>query len=264
VAKSASGKWVSRVGATGGGKAYKKSRPGNYYGVLVLIVVLGLLAAVWARYDYQHPTKAKGATPPDIGATWYAGLSTQVCGVTLPNLTPDPSTNGGFIVQAANVLKVSPISAADSGNNATLSQFSDEYPGLTLSSSELAIPTSKGLADAKTTYKNGAACPSTSKYAGQTGKVVYAYWSSFSQKKPKTTTNPAAIKFSEYMRVTMAFEPTGVIPTSPSTATIDAMVQDNSSTTTTTQAVAPTTTTTVAGATTTTTVATTTTTTPKG
>jgi hypothetical protein len=260
VAKSASGKWVSRVGATGGGKAYKKSRPGNYYGVLAVIVVLGLLAAVLARYDYQHPAKAKHATAPAIGTTWYAGLSIQACGETLPYLTPDPTTTGGFTVLADNVIKISPTTAADAGNNATVSQFSDEFPGLTTSSSVLAVPTSKGAADTATTYHNGTACPAKTKYAGQTGKIEYAYWTSIAQKKPTITTNSTTIKFSEYLRLTLAFEPAGVTPTPPTAATEDAMLKVASTTTTTTTTVTPTTTTTVKGATTTTTVPTTTTT----
>jgi hypothetical protein len=244
---------VSRVGATGGGKAYKKSRPGNYYGVLAVIVVLGLLSAVVARYDYQHPTKAKHAIAPAIGTTWYAGLSIQACGTTLPDLVPDPITAGGFIVKIANVVEISPTTAADAGANATLSQFADEYPGLIASTNELAVPNGKGQAVAKTTYRNGQACPSTSKYAGQTGKVTYAYWSSIAQKKPTITTNPTTIKFKEYMRITMAFEPTGVTPTAPSAKTVDAMVVAGSSATTTTSLAPATTTTTTGGATTTTT-----------
>jgi hypothetical protein len=265
VAKSASGKWVSRVGATGGGKAYKKSRPGNYYGVLVVIVVLGLLSAVLARYDYQHPAKAVHATAPAIGTTWYAGLSIQACGETLPNLTPDPTTKGGFSVLADNVIKISPATAADAGNNATVSQFADEFPGLTASSGELAVPTSKGQPDTATTYRNGTVCPAKTKDAGQTGKIEYAYWTSIAQKKPTITTNSTTIKFSEYMRLTMAFEPTGVTPTPPTAATEDAMLKVASTTTTTT--VAPTTTTTLKGATTSTTTTTiplATTTTTKG
>jgi hypothetical protein len=250
---------VSRVGATGGGKAYKKSRPGNYYGVIVVIVVLGLLSAVLARYDYQHPGKAKHAVAPAIGTTWYAGLSIQACGVTLPDLVPDPTSAGGFVIQTDNVIRISPTSAADAGANATLSQFSDEFPGLISSSNELAVPLASGQPNPKTTYKNGQDCPSTSKYAGQPGKVVYAYWSSISQKKPTITTDSTSIKFKEYMRVTMAFEPTGVTPTAPSAATVDAMVKSGTTVTTTT--LAPVTTTTVAGPTTTTTTAPTTTTT---
>jgi hypothetical protein len=255
VAKSASGKWVSRVGATGGGKAYKKSRPSNYYGVLAVIVVLGLLAAILARYDYQHPAKAPHAIAPAIGTTWYAGLSIQACGETLPYLTPDPTTTGGFSVLADNVIKISPATAADAGNNATVSQFSDEFPGLTTSSSVLAVPNTKGAANIATTYHNGTACPAKSKYAGQTGKIEYAYWSSIAQKTPTITTNSTSIKFSEYMRLTMAFEPKGVTPTPPTAVTEDAMLKAAAASTTTTQTIViPTTTTTVKGATTTTTV----------
>ncbi|MGA2295670.1 MAG: hypothetical protein ABSG24_10690 [Acidimicrobiales bacterium] len=259
MAKSASGKWVSRVGATGGGKAYKKTRPGNYYGVLALIVIFGLLAAVWARYDYQHPAKALHATAPAIGTTWYAALSIQACGATLPYLTSNASSSvTGFAVLADNVIRISPTSAADAGNNATVSQFADEYPGLTASSGEIAVPTAKDAVDAATTYHNGAACAAKTKYAGQTGKIEFAYWKTISQVKPTITTNPAAIKFGEYMRVTMAFEPTGVTPTAPSTATVDEMVKLGTTATTTTTLATTTTTT----ATTTTTKAGTTTTTP--
>jgi hypothetical protein len=264
VAKSASGKWVSRVGATGGGKAYKKSRPGNYYGALAVIVVLGLTSTLFARYEYQNPTKATKGTAPIIGTTWYAALSVEACGTTLPYLNADPTYKGGFTVQAADVVKISPVSAADSGNNATLSQFALEYPGLTASSSQLAIPTATGLANPKTSYKNGDVCPSSSKYTGQKGQVSYAYWSSFGQKKPTITTNPASIKFVKYMRITMAFEPKGVTPRAPRQATINAMVQlGQAGTTTTTAPTAPTTTVPAktGGSTTT---STTTTTAPKG
>jgi hypothetical protein len=262
VAKSASGKWVSRVGATGGGKAYKKARPGNYYGVLALIVILGLLSAVLARYDYQHPAKAAGAVAPAVGTTWYAALSVQVCGQALPALSPDPTTVGGFHVLADDVIKLDPTSAADSGNNATLSQFSDEYPALITSSSELAVPNKSGQPDTATTYRNGDNCPAKSKYAGQPGKVVFAYWPSLSTTKPTITTNSASIKFDDYMRVVMAFEPTGVTPVSPSPTTVDAMDKliITPTTTTTSTLVVPTTTTTTSGTTTTTTAPTTTTT----
>lgn len=255
MAKSAAGKWVSRVGASGGGKAYKKSRPSNYYGALVLIVVLGLFAAIYSRYEYQHPAAANGGTPPAIGTTWYAGLSVEACGKTLPFLNPDPTFKGGFIVQAANVIKVSPVSAADSGNNATLSQFAAEYPGLIASSTELAIPTATGTANAATTYRNGQTCPSTSKYPGQSGQISYAYWTSFGQKKPVITTDPSSIKFAQYLRVTMAFDPKGVTPKPPQQATVNAMFTAAQTTTTTAPAttltIAPATTTTLKGATTT-------------
>lgn len=252
MAKSAAGKWVSRVGASGGGKAYKKSRPGNYYGALVVIVVLGLASTVFARYDYQHPASAASGSPPRIGTTWYAALSIEVCGKSQPFLAANPSGTGGFTVQPADVIRIKPVSAADSGDHATLSQFAAEYPGLIASSTELAIPSATGAA---TTLRNGQACPSTSKYPGQTGKISYAYWT-FGQSKPIVTTNPASIKFSQYLHVTMAFNPTGVTPAAPQQVTVNAMTLDATTPATTTTSPVLSTTTTVKGAATTTTVAT--------
>jgi hypothetical protein len=254
VAKSATGKWVSRVGSSGGGKAYKKARPSNYYGILIVIVVLGLVATVLARYDYQHPSKAARGGPPAIGTTWYGALSVQTCGKTLPYLTADPTNSGGFKVQTDDVIKLDPVSDADSGTNATLAQFANEYPGLIASSVELAIPSSKETMDAATTYRNGETCPSTSKYAGQTGVVEYAYWSSLSQTTPTITTSPGSIKFGQYLRVTLAFDPKGVTPAPPSQTTVDEMsaLIISSATATTTTTVPATTTTTSLKTTTTT------------
>ena len=255
MAKSTSGKWVSRVGAAGGGKTYQKSRPGNYYGVLAVIVVLGLALTVYSRFEYQNPVKKHStAVAPKIGTTLYAGLSIQYCGQKLAYLNTDPTFKGGFTVQNDNVIKLTPASAADAGNNATLKQFAAEYPGLVVSSSELGVPTATGVANPKTTYKNGATCSAKSKYPGKKGKVVYAYWTTLAQKKPTITTNPAKIKFVNDLRVTMAFEPTGVTPSAPTTTTVDAMFAAAITSTTTTVATtttAPTTTTTASTTTTT-------------
>ena len=274
MAKSATGRWVSRVGASGGGKAYKKTRPGNFYGALAVIVILGLVATVFARYEYQHPAKHPAGVQPKIGTTWYAALSIQACGKNLPYLSTDTALKAqGMYVLAADVLKISPVSSADSGNNATLSQFGAEYPGLIISSSQMDVPKNEnGTANPATSYTNGQSCPSGkgTLYPGQAGKVSYAYWTTFGQKKPKITTNPASIKFAPDIRITMAFDPANVTPRPPSTQTDDAMVADGTSVTpTTTVTTPPVTTTTRPGTTTTkpsttTTAPSTTTTAPKG
>jgi hypothetical protein len=251
VAKSATGRWVSRVGASGGGKAYKKTRPGNFYGALVVIVILGLVATVFARYEYQHPAKNPAGVAPKIGTTWYAALSIQACGKYLPYLSTDTALKAqGMYALPADVLKISPASAADSGNNATLAQFANEYPGLIISTSQLQVPKNDlGVANPKTSYTNGQTCPSGKgdKYPGQVGKVSYAYWTTFGA-KPVITTNPATIKFAPDLRVSMAFDPAGVKPLVPREQTVKSMVADGTtvtSTTTVTSPPVPTTTTTV-------------------
>jgi hypothetical protein len=263
------GKWVSRVGAAGGGKSYQKTRPTNYYALLIVIVALGLLSVVLSRYDYQHPAAATvtSGTPPAVGTTWYAGVNVEVCGVALSPLAANTSTTSGLTMKANNVLQISPLSAADSGSHATLGQFGAEYPGLILNSSEIGIPTAAGTPNPATTYHNGELCPSNSKYPKQAGRVVYAYWPNLSSSKPVLTTNPSSIKLTQYLRVTLAFDPQNVTPAAPSKTTVNAMVVDQASvgTTTTTAPVTTTTTgttTTTAPPTTTTTTGTTTTTAP--
>ncbi len=258
MAKSTTGKWVSRVGASGGGKAYSRRRPSNYYGILAIIVVLGIAATVLARYDYQHPAKKVLGPQPRVGTVWYAALHVESCGASLPYLAADPSYTGGFNVLPANVIRVAPVSAADSGTHATVAQFANEYPGLVATSSTLAIPTAKGNPNPATTYHTGDTCKAGTPDAGQKGRVVYAYWTTFGQAKPKITTDPTTIHFTNYLRVTMAFLPQGVTPTAPTQATVTAMVTAGASGTTTTTA--PVTTTTGAGTTTTTGAGTTTTT----
>lgn len=262
MAKSATGRWVSRVGASGGGKAYKKTRPANFYGAVALIVIFGLLAVVLARYDYQHPSKHVAGVSPRIGQTWYAGLSIQACGARLPYLTADSTDKtAGLTVLSDDVIRISPLSASDSGNNATLSQFAAEFPGLIASTTQLSVPKATGVANPKTTYTNGQTCPTGSKYAGQVGKVTYAYWTSYGA-KPIVTTNPTTIKFTNQMRVAMAFDPVGITPLAPTKKTGELLLTYNTTPATTTTIVTPvatTTTTLKSGTTTTTTPATTTT-----
>ncbi len=251
MAKSTSGKWVSRVGAAGGGKSYKKSRPGNFYGALAVIVILGLALVVYSRYEYQNPVKAAKApqVAPVIGSTLYAALAVDDCGTTLPYLTEDAKTyKGSWVVGPYDVVELTPEAAANAGKNATLANFTTDYPGLKLTSSEIAIPKGQGLANPATTFKNGEACGATTKYAGKKGKVEYAYWTTLGQVTPAITTNPSKIHFAKDLRVTIAFVPAGVTPAAPSKSSVDEMVLANTTPTTTTTA--PTTTTTAATSTT--------------
>jgi hypothetical protein len=225
VAKSATGKLVSRIGASGGGKTYKKARPNNYYGILFVIVVLGLTSVVFSRYEYQNPTTAATGPAPQPGTTWFAALSINNCGtqITLPT---DTNYKGGFVVLANNVIKIAPVGAADSGNNATVGQFANEYVGLTASSSTLAIPSATGVAQPSLTFHNNTNCAAGTKYAGQLATIRFAYWSSLAQGAAKITTDPSSIKLTPDMRITMAFLPASVKVPAPAQGTVSAMLTD--------------------------------------
>lgn len=259
MAKSTSGKLVSRVGAAGGGKTYRKTRPANFYGILVVICVLGLALVVYSRYEYQHPTKKHStATAPFVGKTYYFAVAADDCGTALPSLTTDPTYKGSYHVEADDVVNLTPLTSASAGKNATLANFAANYPGLVTSPTELAIPGKGGVADKKTTFSNGSACPAGTRYAGQKARVVYAYWPTLATTKPTLTTDPATIHLGNEARITMAFVPKGVTPAAPSSTSVDAMVALATTPTTTTTAATtatttPTTTTTSAPTTTTTT-----------
>jgi hypothetical protein len=122
-----------------------------------------------------------------------------------------------------------------------------------------------GVANPSTSYTNGQACPSGkgAVYPGQPGQVSYAYWSTFGQKKPTITTNPATIKFAPEIRITMAFDPAKVVPKPPLQSSVNAMVADSTTVTTTTTPTTPLATTTTVKASTTTTIKSTTTTVKK-
>lgn len=228
MAKSNTGKWVSRVGAGGGGKAYRKTRPMNYYGAIGLIVVLGLLSVVYSRYEYQNPS---AGAAPTVGTTWFASFAAQACGTELPVLTTDPATTAnGFTVASTNVLVISPKTEAEAGGHATVAKFIEEHPGLTFTGDSFSLPNAQGTADPKYTYKNGDKCPAGSPNAGKVGKVAIAYWSTLTQKDPTITTDPGSIKFHDLMRLTFFFEPDGVKPKQPSDASQAYMVQLQQST----------------------------------
>ncbi len=266
MAKSTTGKWVSRVGAAGGGRTYRRSRPVNYYGVVGVVVILGLASVVLARYDYQHPHHhaAKAAVAPKVGTTWYAALAVDNCGTRVPYL-PTGTSTGGLSLLASNVIKVAPLSAIEAGNNATLTQFSRENAGVTATSTQLDLTTAHG----QLRFTTGHRCATGTPDAGKVGRVVYAYWPTLTSSTPTMTTTPSAIKFARYMRLTLAFVPKGVTPLAPTKATVNAMVQAAVTPTTTTTTpvttpTAPVTSTTVGPTTTAPGSASTTTTTPKG
>ena len=257
MAKSSLGKIVSRVGASGGGKTYAKSRPANYYGVLTIIVVLGLSAITYSRYERQHPVVISHAFPA-LGSVGYVALASEDCGVVLPYLPAYKIAGSLFHLQASNVLQATPLAALDAGNGATLNKFTTAY-NMVIDARELAIPNKLGVLTKALTFKAGTTCAKGTKYAGQKAYPEIAYWRTTTAKTTYTT-NPSSIVVSQYMYVTFAFDPKGVTPSYPSKATVTAMYNASTTTTTTTPPVIiPTTTTTVSSVTTTTVPVTTTT-----
>ena len=264
MAQSQSGKWVSRVGSTGGGKNYRSRRPVNFYGVIGIIVVLGLASVLLARHDYRNSgSSAAAKVPPVIGTTQYAALGFEVCGTQWPSLTPGAQLSSSQLaLQADGVVKSSPATAEYAGNNANIAKLAPGVPGLSVSTAELKLP---AAGDKKAiTLKNGDACPAGTAQAGKKGSVLFSYWKNYQTADATTSIDPKAIRFTANALVTVAFVPDGTKPQKPAQTIINKMLVASQSGSTTPTTASPTTLpvtpTTAAGGSTTTTAAGTTTT----
>jgi hypothetical protein len=217
--RSSSGKWVTRAASTGGGRSYRGQRPVNWYAGLVLIVILGFVSIVFARYEYQHH-KAASAIQPAVGTTLYAGFGFDICG----NRPPPPSTSlvsnsAGMTTPGEGVLQVSPKSASDSGNNATLGRFFAEDPTLKLSKTSLTVPNHKP-------YKNGQVCPAGTPDAGKKGVVTVETWpNAVTTSGTVLTGDPGAFKITARSLITIGFVPSGTKLFRPAQSTINAMLE---------------------------------------
>ena len=254
MAQSQTGKWVSRVGSTGGGRNYRSRRPLNFYGIITIIVVLGTASVLFARHEYRTTPVNAATLPPVIGTTQFAALGFDVCGTIEPSLAgANNASTAELGLMDSGVVRVSPTTAAFAGKNANVSKLADTYAGLVISTSELRLPyASPGKV---ITLKNGDACPAGTPDAGKTGYIAVSYWSSFAAKSSVTALDPAVVRFTANSLVTVAFIPSGKTVQKPSQTSINKMLiasQSGSTTPTTAPATTIPVTTTTAPATTTT------------
>lgn len=226
MAQSQSGKWVAKVGSTGGGKSYRSQRPTNFYAAIALIVIVGLLSIFFARHEYQNAsaTTSTTAVTPTVGSTSFAALAFDVCGKLQPSLAAATSTTTPLTAQADGVVKLTPKTAAEAGKNATVALFAKDYPGVTITSNELVLPRTAGTATGGS-WTTGSTCAAGTPDAGKKGKVVISYWPNFATTKAtQTTSDPAAVHFSANGLVTVGFVPEGATVLRPSSTTIQKML----------------------------------------
>ena len=243
MARSSSGKWVSRAAATGGGRTYRGQVPVNWYAAIALIVVLGVGSVVFARYEYQNPSTPSSSVPPTVGTTWFAGFDFDVCGKQLPPVPSNGSSSStkAFYTTGSGVITVAPKTNAQAGTNATFGRFVAGYRGMKVTSTELSVPTGTKAV----TYKNGQRCPTGTPDAGKTGTVVVDYWASAfaSKAKPQRVQgDPGGLRFSANQLITVGFVPAGTTLPKPNGTVVTALLQAQASTTTTTAPVSSTTT----------------------
>ena len=249
MAASNTGGWVRRVGASGGGRSYRRRRPVNFYGILGLIFVFGLTSVGFARYNYRNP--------PAGPTSSYAALAIFACGSPVPSLAPNA---GNYRALAGGVVE------STTTGSPTLNQFASGYVGLKLTSSGLQFPAVSSKHPHSQSYSNGDKCPKGTKDAGRVGHVEIAYWPTLESSKPTLTTDPSTVPLTSRVQISIGFVPKGVTPPRPPASVIAAMdsaisASATATTTTTLPNTIPTNSTTTTNPTTTTTTKPTTTTT---
>jgi hypothetical protein len=252
MARNPTGRWVARVGATGGGRTYRGQMPVNWYAALVLIVLLGLASIIYSRHEYQSPAAAS-TTPPVVGTTWYAGYAFDICGTVMPPLASNQSTTSStqsFYTTGNGVITISPKTPGEAGTNATFGKFVAAYPHLTLTNARLGYPGTKGVEH----YTSGSTCPKGTPDAGKKARVAVTSWKNFlnSTKGVPVTGNVADLRFSSNQEITIGFVPPGTTLARPPASVVEAMLNAAGATSSSTTSTAPgATTTTAPGATTT-------------
>jgi hypothetical protein len=229
MARSSSGKSVARAAATGGGTTYRGQMPVNWYAALVIIVILGIGSIAVAKYNYN---KVPAVVEPTVGTSWHAGLAFDICGTMQPALPASPSSaKTGLTTTGSGVLSITPKTASEAGNNATLGKFADGYTGLTLTNTKLGYPSTTTKVPE---YANGQKCAAGTPDAGKAGVVQARAWL-ISTKTAKngevaetggvTTLKPADLKLLNRQLITVGFVPDGTQMPKPPASTILALQQ---------------------------------------
>jgi hypothetical protein len=137
--RASSSKKVARAAGIGGGRAHRRQTPWAYYGILALILVLGVVGTISSRQNRNSKINTAGNTAPTVGTTWQEGYAVYECGkfvAPISTKAPDPQ---GITTRTAGVIEIKPTVKASAGKNATLGKFADAV-GMKLNAAELQVP----------------------------------------------------------------------------------------------------------------------------
>jgi hypothetical protein len=147
--KASSSKKVARAAGIGGGRSHRRQTPWAYFGVIAVIVILGLVGTYASRQQRIDKINAAGTTGGlAVGSTNYEGYAVYECGkFVAPIKTPAPAGQGitawtptsGTAPTDGGVIQIAPTSNSVAGKNATLGKFSAAV-GMKLNAAELQVP----------------------------------------------------------------------------------------------------------------------------
>jgi hypothetical protein len=201
--KASSSKKVARAARAGGKTTKGPKRQIGYPIGIAVIVIVGVLAVLFARTD----NKSAAAVSPTVGEHWHAAYGIYVCDAFLPPLTDVVSDTTGLHTHGDGIAHVHPFNSGAAGKNATLANWG-KTTGISF--------TSTGFTANGTTYENGYDCN------GQPATVSMYVWNADDLSAAPTVVSAADIgsfKFSRNkLALTIAVVPEGTVPPPPTTA----------------------------------------------
>ena len=183
-----------------------------------VIIVLGVALVGWSRHERTAVLNAAAhGTPPTLGDHWHEAFMFDICGTKEPDPPQNPNTaTAGLHTHGDGNIHIEPISASDTGHNATLGRFVQLYPGMGLSSTSVQYP---GLA----AYHNGQKCQ------GKPSYVQVKVWDSPTAKTGHVLTgNPGNLLLKNGQLITIAFLPKGADIPKPQAQSISNLLQNMS------------------------------------
>lgn len=148
--KASSSKKVARAAGIGGGKVRRRQTPWSYYGIIALIVILGVVGTVASRSRRIDQINSAGGSPPTVGTTWNQGYAVYACGKFLAPISTASKDPQGITTRTAGIIDIAPTVKSAAGKNATLGKFADAV-GMKLNAAELQVPGGK-------LYQDGDSC----------------------------------------------------------------------------------------------------------
>jgi hypothetical protein len=239
--KASSSKKVARAVRIGGGRTRRRHTPWGYFGIIALIVILGVLGTWSSRDRRLGQINTAGDTPPTVGTVWNEGYAVYACGQFLPPISikaPDPQ---GITTRKEGIIDIAPTVKAAAGKNATLGKFASAV-GMTLNAAELKVPGGH-------LYQDGVSCDGKPghvyvKQFAYAGDTIGQLYNGAKNQLPKL--DPRNVPLANDELLTIAFVPAAEatkIPAPPSSVQNTLKSLQASQSTTTTTAPTPTSTT---------------------
>src|SRR6476619_6860340 len=195
--KASSSKKVARAARAGGRSAKGPKRQWGYPIGIAVIVVVGLMAVLFARNDNQQ---AAAETPTTV-QHWHTAYGIYVCDAFLSPLTDQVQDATGLHTHGDGIAHIHPFGSGSAAKKDTLANWR-KTTGLTFTSAGFTV-TSTG-----TTYENGYDCN------GQPATVsLYVWPADDTSAEPRIYTGSDIGKFHFYedrLAVALAVVPEGI------------------------------------------------------